>query len=147
MTEPLSMSTVVEGVAQEFGLSQAQIMSRSRFVRIALPRQVAYYVAHVNGRFSLSQVAAYMGRDRVSVRFGIEMVAQRCQRDQLFANRVARCETRALVQAFASPIGTRAPAGAEDDIQSALALDPVQLGRDLVASARRIVEIHRTAED
>ena len=80
---------VVKAVARVFGLSEAEIMGRSRTRDVALPRQIAMYLMREEGNASLPQIGASLGgRDHTTVMYACEKVADLIERDDMLRRQV-----------------------------------------------------------
>ena len=85
-----SIRRLVEVVAQEFGVTAAQIVSDRRPARIVLPRQVVMWIAVQRQQHSLPRVGHCLLRDHTTVLHGVRAVTARMAEDPAFAARVDR---------------------------------------------------------
>lgn len=74
---PIDMATLIEVIAQHFGLSTADLLGKRRTQEVALARQVAMFIARALSRLSLAEIGkALGGRDHTTVLHGISKVEQ-----------------------------------------------------------------------
>lgn len=66
------LEAIVDRVADKYGLSRAQIMSRSHLRVYAWPRQEAYYVMRRETDLSFGQLGRFFGRDHTTIMVGIK---------------------------------------------------------------------------
>lgn len=73
ITMPVSpMRQIAQQVAEEHGLTVAELRSGKIVRRIAHPRQKAFALTYATGRYSLPQIGRwYGGRNHTTVRTGI----------------------------------------------------------------------------
>lgn len=80
---------VVNVVAQAFGITTEQMISRDRSREIALPRQVAMYLMRQEGGVSLPQIGeALGGRDHTTVMYACDKVSDMIERDDRLRRQV-----------------------------------------------------------
>ena len=68
----LEMPEVLRCVCEFFGVSAAQLRSRSRARAVALPRQVGMYLCHRYTRASFSEIGRHFGRNHSSVKNAVD---------------------------------------------------------------------------
>lgn len=68
------MVEVVESVSEKSGVSVSEIMGRSGISPISLARQVAMWAAYAEG-VPLACIAEFFGRDRKTIRHGVDAVS------------------------------------------------------------------------
>jgi chromosomal replication initiator protein len=80
---PREASSVVQIVARHFGLTENDLLGRSRTKEIANARQLAMYLLREENGLSLIHIGDLLGgRDHSTVRHGVEKVAQDIERDE-----------------------------------------------------------------
>jgi chromosomal replication initiator protein len=80
---PREASSVVQIVARHFGLTENDLLGRSRTKEIANARQLAMYLLREENGLSLIHIGDLLGgRDHSTVRHGVEKVAQDIDRDE-----------------------------------------------------------------
>jgi len=79
----LTVTQVVEAVAQHYRLSLDKLSSRSRSRVVSFPRQVAMYLARTETDSSLPQIGAHLGnRDHTTILHGYEKIAGLMETDE-----------------------------------------------------------------
>lgn len=79
----LTVTQVVEAVAQHYRLSLDKLSSRSRSRVVSYPRQVAMYLARTETDSSFPQIAAHLGnRDHTTILHGYEKIAGLIETDE-----------------------------------------------------------------
>ncbi len=85
----LDADQVIRAVADVFGLTPDQLLSRNRSREVALPRQVAMYLMREEVNASLPQIGeALGGRDHTTVMYACEKVADMIERDDRLRRQV-----------------------------------------------------------
>jgi chromosomal replication initiator protein len=80
---PREATSVVQIVARHFGLTENDLLGRSRTKEIASARQMAMYLLREENGLSLIHIGELLGgRDHSTVRHGVEKVAQDIDRDE-----------------------------------------------------------------
>ena len=85
----LDAEQVIRAVADVFGLTPDQLLSRNRSREVSLPRQVAMYLMREEVNASLPQIGEAMGgRDHTTVMYACEKVADMIERDDRLRRQV-----------------------------------------------------------
>ncbi len=91
----VQIPTIIEAVADFFGVKMVDMQSKRRQRSVALPRQLCMYLARRNTRFSLEEIGGYFGgRDHTTVMHAVKIVQQRCTTDSEFGQQVQSLESR-----------------------------------------------------
>ena len=91
----VQIPTIIEAVAEFFGVKMVDMQSKRRQRSVALPRQLCMYLARRNTRFSLEEIGGYFGgRDHTTVMHAVKIVQQRCTTDAEFGQQVQSLESR-----------------------------------------------------
>lgn len=91
----VQIPTIIEAVADFFGVKMVDMQSKRRQRSVALPRQLCMYLARRNTRFSLEEIGGYFGgRDHTTVMHAVKIVTQRCVTDAEFGQQVQSLESR-----------------------------------------------------
>jgi chromosomal replication initiator protein len=91
----VQIPTIIEAVADFFGVKMVDMQSKRRQRSVALPRQLCMYLARRNTRFSLEEIGGYFGgRDHTTVMHAVKIVQQRCTTDTEFGQQVQSLESR-----------------------------------------------------
>ncbi|HYD01407.1 MAG TPA: chromosomal replication initiator protein DnaA [Phycisphaerales bacterium] len=91
----VQIPTIIEAVADFFGVKMVDMQSKRRQRSVALPRQLCMYLARRNTRFSLEEIGGYFGgRDHTTVMHAVKIVQQRCTTDAEFGQQVQSLESR-----------------------------------------------------
>ena len=99
---PREATSVVQIVARQFGLTENDLLGRSRTKEIASARQMAMYLLREENGLSLIHIGELLGgRDHSTVRHGVEKVAQDIDR-----NEAIRRELVALREKIYEPPGS-----------------------------------------
>ncbi len=85
----LTFERILSAVAEQFGVSEAVLLSRNRSKPIALPRQVAMYLIRSETHASLPQIGlAVGGRDHTTVLYACEKIQERLGTDDALRRKV-----------------------------------------------------------
>jgi chromosomal replication initiator protein len=80
---------VVEVVAHHYGLDVDKLTGRSRTRTVALPRQVAMFIARQETEASLPQIGEVLGgRDHTTVMHGCDKIANLVERDEMLRRQI-----------------------------------------------------------
>ena len=82
------VSAIVKRVAAAFGVSEKELLSKSRLRRVMVPRQVAMYLAREVARLSLPRIGAFFGRDHTTVLHSCQKTESDMAADATFNGRV-----------------------------------------------------------
>lgn len=74
MTDAPTISDIIDAVAEVTGVPRTDIMSTDRHPRVAIPRQIAMFLARESGSYSFPAIARAMGRNHSTVIHGIRKV-------------------------------------------------------------------------
>ncbi|MGB9521246.1 MAG: chromosomal replication initiator protein DnaA [Anaerolineales bacterium] len=81
--------TVIQKVAETFGVTIERLLSTERSREVALPRQIAMYLLHKDANMSLPQIGnALGGRDHTTVLYGCEKVKDLLEADDRLRRKV-----------------------------------------------------------
>ncbi len=84
-TKPLTVETIVKGVAEHFGIKVADMKTKKRTKEIALPRQVAMYLSRELTDVSLSDIGKNVGgKDHATVIYACKQMTERRAADEDF---------------------------------------------------------------
>jgi chromosomal replication initiator protein len=85
----LTVERILSAVAEQFGVSEAVLLSRNRSKAIALPRQVAMYLIRTETHASLPQIGlAVGGRDHTTVLYACEKIEELLGTDDALRRKV-----------------------------------------------------------
>jgi len=80
---------IIKTTAEEFEITEEEIISRSRSHRIALPRQVAMYILREEAEISLPHIGELLGnRDHTTVMYGHEKITDLLETDKKLRRKV-----------------------------------------------------------
>ncbi|MFO7943675.1 MAG: chromosomal replication initiator protein DnaA [Anaerolineales bacterium] len=80
---------IIKTTAEEFEITEEEIISRSRSHRIALPRQVAMYILREEAEISLPHIGELLGnRDHTTVMYGHEKIIDLLETDKKLRRKV-----------------------------------------------------------
>lgn len=91
-----SLTDIIYTVAQHYGISPSELLSRSRSKLPAEARVVSYALARDLTVCSHVEIGSVFGRDHTTVITMVQRVAKRAKRDMEFARSLAVCRSRAL---------------------------------------------------
>ena len=78
-----SMEEILAIVTEHFGVKLSELQSKRRTNAIALPRQIAMYLARQITRHSLEEIGGFFGgRDHSTVIYAVDKVAALIQEDE-----------------------------------------------------------------
>lgn len=87
---------ILEVTCRHFGVKVADLQGRRRSQSIALPRQVAMYLARTLTSLSLEEIGGHFGgRDHSTVLYGIEKIRRLADEDPAFAQLLGDLDSRA----------------------------------------------------
>jgi chromosomal replication initiator protein len=90
----LSISSIQQIVAQEWGVTSDGLKSKTRTKTLTLPRQIAMFLARELLGTQLMEIGnAFGGRDHSTVIHSIEKITDALQQDSVFKNRVDKVRT------------------------------------------------------
>lgn len=98
----LTFSSTLEITANEFGISGKEIRSKTRLKAIALPRQVAVYIAATKHGRSLSWIGRYLDMDHTTILYARNKIKGLLSSDPDFKDRVECLENKIAIFAAAS---------------------------------------------
>jgi len=88
-----SIQTILEAVVRYYNLRLADLLGKRRHKSVALPRQVAMWLARRHTRHSLEEIGGHLGgRDHSTVLHAVRTVDHRRERDPTLSSDVARLE-------------------------------------------------------
>ena len=88
-TNRITIDSVQKTVARFYGLTQKELLQRTRRHKIAHPRQVAMYLAWAYAGKSLPDIGQrFGGYDHTTVLYARDMVKRRMNEDENFAGEV-----------------------------------------------------------
>jgi len=84
--KPLTVEYIQKIVCEYFGLKVLDIKAKKRTKEIALPRQIAMYIAKQLTNLSLSDIGkAFGGKDHATVIYAIRQIEERMSKDEAFS--------------------------------------------------------------
>lgn len=85
----LTIAKIQTVVAEHFGLTRAELLSRERLQRIALPRQIAMYMSKIIIQHSLGYIGRRFGpRDHTVVLASVKKIEKMIAADAAFAKEI-----------------------------------------------------------
>ncbi len=85
----INPSQVVNAVANAFGISQKQLLSKDRSHSVVLPRQVAMYLMREEAKATLPEIGESLGgKDHTTVMYACGKVAEMIEQDDILRRRV-----------------------------------------------------------
>ncbi len=88
-----TIQTIVEAVVRYYNLRLTDLLGKRRHKSVALPRQVAMWLARRHTRHSLEEIGGHLGgRDHSTVLHAVRSVDHRRERDPTLSSDVARLE-------------------------------------------------------
>jgi hypothetical protein len=93
-----SLSNIIDGVEREFRMEPGTLQSRRTTQRIAMARQIAYYLCRTLTGASLTTVGDALGRDHSSVHHGFNLIRRRMTRDAAFRLLIEKIERQLLAE-------------------------------------------------
>jgi hypothetical protein len=130
----LTLSSTLEFAAKEFDVHPDDLYKRTRRVQIALPRQVAIWLACRHTVHSLSAMGRYLGMDHTTILHSKRKIAKRMSENDTFRDRILALEEK-LIAAYS---GVAVPAECEPHLGSEEAKGDAEVGRvSAVDSSRR----------
>lgn len=96
----VNVDSIVEAVAENFGIKKVEIMGKSRRQEIALARQIAMFMAKQLTRNSLKSIGlSFGGRDHSTVIHAVKTIGEKMNRDELF-----NAEVKTLIRRLSEPV-------------------------------------------
>lgn len=84
----LGIDTIIKVIAEEYGLSSADIKGKKRTKNIIMPRQIAMYIAREITEFSTTEIGAEFGRDHTTVVHSCQKIEEAIQADSNFDSKI-----------------------------------------------------------
>ena len=84
----LGIDTIIKVIAEEYGLSSADIKGKKRTKNIIMPRQIAMYIAREITEFSTTEIGAEFGRDHTTVVHSCQKIEEAIQADSKFDSKI-----------------------------------------------------------
>lgn len=72
----MKMATILTEVCETYCVSKAEILGRSHYKYVCLPRQVLMYRSSKAGK-TYGQIGNFLGRHKDSVRHGVKRITER----------------------------------------------------------------------
>lgn len=91
-----SLTDIIYVVAEHYGISPSELLSRSRSKTAAEARIVAYALARDITVTSLPEIGDVFCRDHTTVMSGVADLAKRAMKNECLARSIAVCRSRAL---------------------------------------------------
>lgn len=91
-----SLTDIIYVVAEHYGISPSELLSRSRVKSVAEARSVAYALARDITPTSLPEIGDVFGRDHSTVMACVQEIAKRATKNDALARSIAVCRSRAL---------------------------------------------------
>lgn len=91
----ITVKAILKAVAEEFGISEMEIISNRRNAKAMLPRHVTMYLARYMTLSSFPKIGLVLGRrDHTTVMYGVHRAAERMLDSPELAARVGRLRDR-----------------------------------------------------
>lgn len=87
-----TLRRIVDVVCRDYKITREQFMSECRRKNFAIPRHVAWYLAHRMTTLSLASLGRLHNRDHTSILYGIRKMERLVETDMLLAARVVELE-------------------------------------------------------
>ena len=84
----LGIDTIIKVIAEEYGLSSADIKGKKRTKNVIMPRQIAMYIAREITEFSTTEIGAEFGRDHTTVVHSCQKIEEAIQSDSKFDSKI-----------------------------------------------------------
>jgi len=91
-TKVVSMEVIQQKVAEQFGISMADLMGNRRPRNIAEPRMVAMYLCRRHTHHSLPEIGSAFGKTHATVLNAVNKIPELCRRDDALRTRVRQIE-------------------------------------------------------
>jgi chromosomal replication initiator protein len=91
-----SLTNIIDHVEREFRLEPGCLKSRKKTQRIALARQIAYYLCRTISGASFPTIGECLGRDHSSIHHGFYLIQGRMARDAAFRFSIEKMERQLL---------------------------------------------------
>lgn len=91
-TRVVSMEVIQQRVAEQFGISMADLMGNRRPRNIAEPRMVAMYLCRRHTRHSLPEIGSAFGKTHATVLNAMNKIPELCRKDDALRTRVRQIE-------------------------------------------------------
>ena len=91
-TRVVSMEVIQQRVAEQFGISMADLMGNRRPRNIAEPRMVAMYLCRRHTRHSLPEIGNAFGKTHATVLNAMNKVPELCRKDDALRTRMRQIE-------------------------------------------------------
>jgi chromosomal replication initiation ATPase DnaA len=91
-----NIKNIIDHVEREFRLEPGTLQSRCKTQRIALARQIAYYLCRIITGSSFPTIGESLGRDHSSIHHGFYLIQDRMARDAAFRLSIEKMERQLL---------------------------------------------------
>jgi chromosomal replication initiator protein len=91
-----SLTDIIYVVAEHYGISPSDLLSRTRLKSVAQARAVAYALARDITPTSFPEIGDVFGRDHTTIMAVVQELAKRATKDDQLARSIAVCRSRAL---------------------------------------------------
>ncbi len=100
-SKELEPQQILMTIAQEYGVSLEELLSKSRSQRIAFPRQIAMYLLREESELSLPKIGELLGgRDHTTVMYGHEKISDLLETDKNLRRKLVNIQ-----EILYSPVG------------------------------------------
>ncbi len=90
-SQPISVDTILQYVAESYGVKVSDVQSNKRPARLVLARQIAAYVAKQMTQTSLQEIGHKLGnKDHTTVIYSIKKVEEKMNYDVALANNISK---------------------------------------------------------
>jgi chromosomal replication initiator protein len=90
-----ALAAVIDFVEREFRLEPGKLQSRAKTQRVALARQISYFLCRAITSCSFPVIGDAHGRDHSSIVYGVQLIERRMARDAAFRRSIEKLERQA----------------------------------------------------
>jgi hypothetical protein len=100
----LTFSSTLDFTAKEFGITPKEIRTHTRVQNIALPRQIAVWIAHKNKLQSLSGMGHYLNMDHTTMLHARDKIIGLIEKDDTLKQRILSLEEKLIAAYPRTPV-------------------------------------------
>ena len=92
-TREIEPQHILTTIAQEYGVTLADLLSHSRSQRVAFPRQIAMYLLREESDLSLPKIGEILGgRDHTTIMYGHEKITDLLEQDKSLRRKIVNIQ-------------------------------------------------------
>jgi hypothetical protein len=94
--EHVGIVSIIEAVCKVFEITEDELMSRCRSMRLTVPRQTVYYLSWLYTKRSFPSIGAFMDKDHTTVLYGRDKILEKKAKDKDLAQKIEEAKELAF---------------------------------------------------